>query len=41
MIPDKDSGHDHMFDAWSYCLAFLYPLRRTVEPVAPQRWTIR
>jgi len=40
-IPDKTSGYDHGFDALSYCVAFLYPLRRQVESVAPTRWTIR
>ncbi len=28
-IPDKDSGYDHMFDALSYAVAYLYPLRKT------------
>lgn len=37
-IPDKDSGHDHMFDALSYCVDYLYPLKRDVAPQAPQRW---
>ena len=41
MIPDKETGYDHMFDAWSYCLAYLFPLRRAVQPQAPQRWTVR
>lgn len=31
-IPDKNSGYDHIFDALSYCVAFLFPLRKTVEP---------
>jgi phage terminase large subunit len=29
VVPDKDSGHDHMFDALSYAVAYLYPLRKT------------
>jgi phage terminase large subunit len=41
MIPDKETGFDHMFDAWSYCLAYLFPLRRSVKPQTPQRWTVR
>lgn len=41
MIPDKETGYDHMFDAWSYCLAYLFPLRRSVQPQPPQRWTVR
>lgn len=28
-IPDKDSGYDHIFDALSYAVAYLYPLRKT------------
>ena len=27
--PDKDSGYDHMFDALSYAVAYLFPLRKT------------
>ena len=39
-VPDKDSGYDHMFDAASYCIAYLFPLTRDVDPDAqqPQRW---
>lgn len=37
-IPDKDSGYDHMFDALSYMVAYLWPLRRDVTVIAPQRW---
>jgi hypothetical protein len=39
-IPDKDSGYDHQFDALSYMVAFLFPIRSTV-PVPenpPTRW---
>tara|TARA_R110001632_G_scaffold61474_3_gene148300 strand:- start:1767 stop:2999 length:1233 start_codon:yes stop_codon:yes gene_type:complete len=36
-IPDKGDW-DHMFDAWSYCIAYLYPLRKHTPPIAPQRW---
>ena len=28
VIPDKEKGHDHVFDALSYCIAYLYPIRR-------------
>jgi phage terminase large subunit len=39
MIPDKDSGYDHQFDALSYMVAFLYPIRKQVAlPTQPQRW---
>jgi hypothetical protein len=39
-VPDKDSGHDHMFDAISYCIAYLFPIRKNIDAdkVAPQRW---
>lgn len=40
-IPDKDTGYDHMFDALSYMIAYLYPIRRTMDiPSQPQRWGI-
>ena len=39
-IPDKDSGFDHIFDALSYCVSFLFPLKRTQAPYVPQRWGI-
>ena len=37
-VPDKDSGFDHMFDAISYCVAFIFPLQRNQEPYVPERW---
>jgi hypothetical protein len=37
-VPDKDSGFDHMFDAISYCVAFIFPLQRIQEPFVPERW---
>ena len=37
-IPDK-SGYDHMFDALSYCVEYLYPIKRLIKPTAPERWT--
>lgn len=39
MVPDKDSGYDHMFDALSYCVAFMYPIRKNVSTTEqPGRW---
>ena len=39
MIPDKDSGYDHQFDALSYMVAYLFPIRKKVETRdEPQRW---
>lgn len=37
-IPDKDSGYDHIFDALSYCIAYLFPVRKNIQPKQPQRW---
>ena len=39
-IPDKDSGFDHMFDALSYAVAYLHPLRRDQDQMEkkPQWW---
>ena len=38
-IPDKDSGYDHIFDALTYCIAYLFPVRKnTTQPTQPQRW---
>jgi phage terminase large subunit len=39
-IPDKDSGFDHIFDALSYAVDFIFPIRRDVDPdtARPQRW---
>lgn len=31
-IPDKTSGMDHMFDAATYAVEFLYPVTREVQP---------
>ena len=36
--PDKDSGLDHMFDALTYAIQFLYPINKQVERIAPQRF---
>ena len=37
-IPDKTQGFDHMFDALSYCIAYLFPIKKKVENKQPQRW---
>jgi hypothetical protein len=37
-IPDKDSGFDHMFDALTYAIQFLFPINKEVEVRAPQRF---
>ncbi len=40
-IPDKDTGYDHMFDALSYMIAFLYPLKKDVDLTEqPTRWGV-
>ncbi|CAB4153881.1 hypothetical protein UFOVP635_36, partial [uncultured Caudovirales phage] len=36
--PDKDSGYDHQMDALGYLVDFLFPVRRDIAPIAPQRW---
>ena len=36
-IPDKGQ-YDHMFDALSYCVDYLYPIKRDIPEEAPQRW---
>jgi len=30
-IPDKDTGYDHQFDALSYMVAYLYPIKKRVD----------
>jgi len=42
-VPDKGGKQDysHQFDALSYCVAYIFPLKREVEPAQPQRWGIR
>jgi len=37
-IPDKDSGFDHMFDALTYAIQFLFPINKETQPIAPQRF---
>ena len=40
MVPDKSSGFDHMCDALTYAIEFLFPIRREVDPLLtqPARW---
>ena len=40
-IPDKDSGHDHMFDAISYKIAFMWPIKKPQATYTPQTWGAR
>jgi len=39
-VPEKGGKQDfsHQFDALSYCVAYLFPLKRDVIPAKPQRW---
>lgn len=37
-IPDKDSSFDHMFDALTYAIQFLFPINKEAVVVAPQRF---
>ena len=39
-IPDKN-GFDHMWDALSYCVEYLYPIRRDIELRAPERFGVK
>ena len=41
-VPDKDSGYDHVFDALSYKIAYLWPIRKSIDPAqtAPARWGV-
>lgn len=36
-VPDKGQW-DHMFDAASYCIDFMFPIKRDTIPEQPQRW---
>jgi hypothetical protein len=36
--PDKDTGYDHLTDAARYYFDYVWPVRRNIEPQAPQRW---
>jgi len=35
-IPDKDSGFDHMFDALTYAIQYLFPINKEHQPIAPR-----
>jgi hypothetical protein len=37
-IPDKDTGYDHMVDALSYMVAFLFPIVKPQTAYKPQTW---
>ena len=39
-IPDKDSGFDHSFDALTYPIEYMFPVKRQREPQPPQRWGV-
>jgi hypothetical protein len=36
-VPDK-GDFDHMFDAASYCIQYMFPLRKETPDYTPQRW---
>jgi hypothetical protein len=36
-VPDKGEW-DHMFDAASYCIQYMFPLRKETPAYTPQRW---
>jgi hypothetical protein len=37
-IPDKDTGYDHQFDALSYMVAYLFPIRGPQIEAEISRW---
>lgn len=37
LTPDKN-GWDHSFDAASYCIQYMWPLKKEYEQLPPQRW---
>lgn len=39
-IPDKDSGFDHSFDALTYPIEYMFPVKRQRETQPPQRWGV-
>ena len=39
VIPDKDNNYDHTNDALGYFIEYLYPVRRSFTPSAPQRFS--
>ena len=40
-VPDKDSGWDHLVDALTYPIEYLFPIRVEREPLPPQRWGVK
>tara|TARA_Y100001937_G_scaffold120978_1_gene179075 strand:+ start:320 stop:1558 length:1239 start_codon:yes stop_codon:yes gene_type:complete len=40
-LPDKTQGLDHMNDALSYMVSFLYPVTRDFTTTAPARFTVK
>ena len=41
-IPDKDSGFDHQFDALSYMVAYLFPIKKkTNTEDQPKSWGVK
>lgn len=38
-IPDKDNQFDHMFDSFSYKIAYLWPIKRPMSTNTVHRWT--
>lgn len=38
-LPDKDNNYDHINDALGYFIEYLYPVRRSFQPSAPQRFS--
>jgi hypothetical protein len=37
-IPDKDSGYDHLFDAASYCIQYMFPIQKPSTPLPQGMW---
>lgn len=37
-IPDKDSGFDHLADAFRYCVDYLFPIRQEIETPSIKMW---
>lgn len=35
-IPDKNAGWDHQFDALTYAIEFLYPIKKDTAPIMPR-----
>jgi len=39
-IPNKDTGYDHFFDAATYLINTVLPIRRNAVPLSTKRWTV-